>query len=60
MNKGVQGIDYGHVFGPNTAFLAGTQLVGAVVGVRRGIPGRYAGISYDRFAETPLHKPSAF
>jgi len=27
------GIDYGHVFGPNTAFLAGTQLAGAVVGL---------------------------
>ena len=27
------GIDYGHVFGPNTAFLAGTQLAGTVVGL---------------------------
>ncbi|WP_035966015.1 ShlB/FhaC/HecB family hemolysin secretion/activation protein [Caballeronia grimmiae] len=54
------GIDYGRVFGPNTAFLAGTQLVGAVVGVRGGIPGKYAGLSYDVFAGTPIYKPSAF
>lgn len=54
------GIDYGRVFGPNTAFLAGTQLVGAVIGVRGGVPGKYAGLSYDLFAGTPIHKPSAF
>ncbi|SAK70849.1 polypeptide-transport-associated domain-containing protein [Caballeronia hypogeia] len=54
------GIDYGRVFGPNTAFLAGTQLVGAVVGIRGGLPMKYAGFSYDVFAGTPIYKPSAF
>jgi hemolysin activation/secretion protein len=48
------------VFGSNTAFLAGTQLVGAVVDVRSGIPGKYAGLSYDFFAGTPIQKPCAF
>ncbi|WP_250490429.1 ShlB/FhaC/HecB family hemolysin secretion/activation protein [Caballeronia sp. INML2] len=53
------GIDYGRVFGPNTAFLAGTQLVGAVIGIRGGVPSKYAGFSYDLFAGTPIYKPSA-
>ncbi|MDR5828370.1 ShlB/FhaC/HecB family hemolysin secretion/activation protein [Caballeronia sp. LP006] len=54
------GIDYGRVFGPNTAFLAGTQLVGAVIGIRGGVPTKYAGLSYDLFAGTPIYKPSRF
>ncbi|MDR5775656.1 MULTISPECIES: ShlB/FhaC/HecB family hemolysin secretion/activation protein [unclassified Caballeronia] len=54
------GIDYGRVFGPNTAFLAGTQLVGAVIGIRGGVPTKYAGLSYDLFAGTPIYKPSGF
>ncbi|GJH25794.1 ShlB/FhaC/HecB family hemolysin secretion/activation protein [Caballeronia novacaledonica] len=54
------GIDYGRVFGPNTAFLAGTQLVGAVIGIRGGVPSKYAGFSYDLFAGTPIYKPAAF
>jgi hemolysin activation/secretion protein len=54
------GIDYGRVFGPNTAFLAGTQLVGAVVGIRGGVPSKYVGLSYDLFAGTPIYKPSGF
>jgi hemolysin activation/secretion protein len=54
------GIDYGRVFGPNTAFLAGTQLVGAVVGIRGGVPSKYVGVSYDLFAGTPIYKPSGF
>lgn len=53
------GIDYGRVFGPNTAFLAGTQLAGAVIGLRGGVPSKYAGFSYDVFAGTPLYKPSS-
>ncbi|WP_322012243.1 ShlB/FhaC/HecB family hemolysin secretion/activation protein [Paraburkholderia sp. J12] len=52
------GVDYGHVFGPNTAALAGTQLAGAVIGVRGGIPARIAGLSYDLFAGTPIYKPA--
>ena len=54
------GIDYGRVFGPNTAFLAGTQLVGAVIGIRGGVPSKYVGVSYELFAGTPIYKPSAF
>ncbi|GAB5094626.1 hypothetical protein YK56LOC_03420 [Caballeronia sp. HLA56] len=54
------GNDYGRVFGPNTAFLAGTQLVGAVIGIRGGVPTKYAGLSYDLFAGTPIYKPSGF
>jgi len=54
------GIDYGRVFGPNTAFLTGTQLAGAVVGIRGGVPAKYVGLSYDLSAATPLYKPSGF
>ncbi|MEW6343975.1 MAG: ShlB/FhaC/HecB family hemolysin secretion/activation protein [Paraburkholderia sp.] len=54
------GIDYGCVFGPNTTYLAGTQLAGAVIGVRGGLPARFAGLSYDLFAGTPVYKPSGF
>ena len=54
------GIDYGRVFGPNTAALAGTQLAGAVIGIRGGIPSRFVGVSYDLFAGTPIYKPAGF
>ena len=54
------GIDYGHVFGPNTSTLAGAQLAGAVIGIRGGVPAKYVGISYDLFAGTPIYKPSGF
>jgi len=54
------GLDYGHVYGPNTAFLAGTQLAGAVIGIRGNVPTRYAGIAYELFAGTPMYKPSSF
>lgn len=54
------GIDYGRVFGPNTASLAGTQLAGAVIGIRGGLPSRFFGLSYDLFIGTPIFKPSAF
>jgi filamentous hemagglutinin len=54
------GIDYGHVFGPGTALLAGTQLAGAVIGIRGGMPVKYAGFSYDLFAGTPIYKPAGF
>jgi hemolysin activation/secretion protein len=54
------GLDYGRVFGPNTAFLAGTQLAGAAVGLRGAVPAKYAGVTYDLFAGTPLYKPAAF
>ncbi len=54
------GIDYGRVFGPNTAFLAGTQLAGAVIGIRGGLPSRFMAFSYDLFVGTPVYKPSGF
>jgi hemolysin activation/secretion protein len=54
------GIDYGRVFGPNTAALAGTQLAGAVIGIRGGVPAKFVGVSYDLFAGTPIYKPSGF
>ncbi|WP_028229479.1 ShlB/FhaC/HecB family hemolysin secretion/activation protein [Paraburkholderia ferrariae] len=54
------GIDYGHVFGPGTAALAGTQLAGAVIGIRGGVPVKYAALSYDLFAGTPVYKPTGF
>ncbi len=54
------GIDYGRVFGPNTAALAGTQLAGAVIGIRGGVPAKYVGVSYDLFAGTPIYKPASF
>ncbi|MGF6604532.1 hemolysin activation/secretion protein [Paraburkholderia sp. GAS448] len=54
------GIDYGRVFGPNTAFLVGTQLAGAVIGVRGSVPAKYGAFAWDLFAGTPLYKPSDF
>ncbi|RKR45361.1 ShlB/FhaC/HecB family hemolysin secretion/activation protein [Paraburkholderia sp. BL17N1] len=54
------GIDYGRVFGPNTAVLAGTQLAGAVIGIRGGVPAKVVGVSYDLFAGTPICKPEGF
>ncbi|WP_321945784.1 ShlB/FhaC/HecB family hemolysin secretion/activation protein [Paraburkholderia sp. J10-1] len=54
------GLDYGRVFGPNTELLAGTQLAGAVIGIRGGLPAKYVGVSYDLFAGTPIYKPSGF
>lgn len=54
------GIDYGHVYGPNTAFLAGTQVAGAVIGIRGSLPTRIAGFAYDLFAGTPIYKPAGF
>ncbi|SEJ87658.1 ShlB/FhaC/HecB family hemolysin secretion/activation protein [Paraburkholderia diazotrophica] len=54
------GIDYGRVFGPNTAILAGTQLAGAVIGIRGRVPAKYAGLSFDLFAGTPIYKPAGF
>ncbi|MDR5762504.1 ShlB/FhaC/HecB family hemolysin secretion/activation protein [Caballeronia sp. LZ035] len=53
------GIDYGRVFGPNTAFLAGTQLLGAVLSIRGGVPLPLAALKYDLFAGTPLIKPAS-
>ncbi|SDR49194.1 hemolysin activation/secretion protein [Paraburkholderia fungorum] len=54
------GIDYGHVFGPSAAFLAGTQLAGAVIGVRGSASAKAGALAYDLFAGTPIYKPSGF
>ncbi|MBN3770001.1 MULTISPECIES: ShlB/FhaC/HecB family hemolysin secretion/activation protein [Burkholderia] len=54
------GLDYGHVFGPNTANLSGTQLAGAVVGVKGRLGTRFGNYGYDLFAGTPIYKPSGF
>ena len=54
------GLDYGHVFGPNTANLAGTELAGAVIGVKGSIGTRFGAYGYDLFAGTPVYKPSGF
>lgn len=54
------GIDYGHVFGPSTVSLTGTQLAGAVIGLRGSVTTRVGGLSYDLFAGTPVYKPASF
>ena len=52
--------DYGRVWGRSAAWLAGTQLAGAVARVRGGVPTRLGTYSYDLFADTPVYKPSGF
>ncbi|NKJ49575.1 hypothetical protein CIC12_23145 [Burkholderia sp. SG-MS1] len=54
------GIDYGHVFGPSAVYLAGTQLAGAVVGIRGSTSAKAGALAYDLFAGTPIYKPSGF
>jgi hemolysin activation/secretion protein len=54
------GIDYGHVFGPNAALLVGTQLAGAVIGIRGSASTKAGALAYDLFAGTPIYKPSGF
>lgn len=54
------GIDYGRVSGPNTAALAGTQLVGGAVGLRGSVPAKYAGVCCDLFAGMPIYKPRGY
>ncbi|RZT38359.1 ShlB/FhaC/HecB family hemolysin secretion/activation protein [Cupriavidus agavae] len=50
------GADYGQVGGGSAAYLAGTRLAGAVLGVRGGYRGLYA----DLFVGKPLYKPAGF
>ncbi|NIF76273.1 filamentous hemagglutinin N-terminal domain-containing protein [Paraburkholderia sp. Cy-641] len=54
------GLDYGHVFGPNAAYLAGSQLAGAVIGVKGSVSAKASALAYDLFAGTPVYKPSGF
>lgn len=50
------GVDRGHVGGPSASTLVGTQLTGAVIGVR----GRWSQLQYDAFLGTPLSRPAQF
>lgn len=51
------GVDAGKVYGPGTASLPGTQLVGAVIGTR----GSFArGHYFDLFCGTALQQPASF
>ncbi|EDT42090.1 Polypeptide-transport-associated domain protein ShlB-type [Burkholderia ambifaria MEX-5] len=54
------GLDYGRVCGPQPVALVGTQLAGAVVGVKGSVATRFGGYGYDLFAGTPVYKPSGF
>lgn len=50
------GADYGQVNGRSAAYLVGTQLAGAVMGMRGG----YRGLHADLFIGKPLYKPTGF
>ncbi|CAJ0815497.1 ShlB/FhaC/HecB family hemolysin secretion/activation protein [Ralstonia flaminis] len=54
------GVDYGRVYGPAASGLAGTQLAGAVIGMRGGWGTSVGSISYDLFVGTPIYKPATF
>ncbi|KVU84300.1 hypothetical protein WK76_25090 [Burkholderia ubonensis] len=54
------GMDYGRVWGPQPIALVGTQLAGAVIGVKGSIGTRFGAYAYDLFAGTPVYKPSGF
>ncbi|KVZ54444.1 hypothetical protein WL18_03885 [Burkholderia ubonensis] len=54
------GLDYGHVWGPQPVALVGTQLAGAVIGIKGSIGTRFGAYGYDLFAGTPIYKPSGF
>lgn len=55
------GLDYGRVYGPSTEALVGTQLAGAVVGLRGGIgSSNFGSVSYDVFLGMPVYKPEQF
>ncbi|RQR36340.1 MULTISPECIES: ShlB/FhaC/HecB family hemolysin secretion/activation protein [unclassified Burkholderia] len=54
------GLDYGRVWGPQPVALVGTQLAGAVIGVKGSIGTRFGAYGYDLFAGTPVYKPTGF
>ncbi|MDR0244128.1 MAG: ShlB/FhaC/HecB family hemolysin secretion/activation protein [Burkholderia sp.] len=54
------GLDYGRVWGPQPVTLVGTQLAGAVLGVKGSVGTRFGAYAYDLFAGTPVYKPSGF
>ncbi|MGU7785226.1 ShlB/FhaC/HecB family hemolysin secretion/activation protein [Burkholderia sp. PU8-34] len=54
------GLDYGRVWGAQPVALVGTQLAGAVIGVKGSVGTRFGSYAYDLFAGTPVYKPSGF
>ncbi|SIT35870.1 putative activator/secretion protein [Paraburkholderia ribeironis] len=54
------GMDYGRLWGPFAANLAGTQLAGAVLGLRGGAPTRLGTYAYDVFIGAPIYAPPGF
>ena len=54
------GLDYGRVSGPRPVSLAGTQLAGAVVGVKGSVGTRLGAYAYDLFVGTPVYRPPGF
>ncbi len=54
------GLDYGRVWGAQPIALVGTQLAGAVIGIKGSVATRLGGYGYDLFAGTPVYKPSGF
>lgn len=54
------GLDYGRVYGPSTAGQVGTQLAGAVIGLRGSFGSSLGRLSYDVFAGVPIYKPAGF
>jgi hemolysin activation/secretion protein len=54
------GLDYGRVWGPQPVALVGTQLAGAVIGIKGSVGTRFGAYAYDLFAGTPVYKPSGF
>lgn len=48
------GLDFGKVYGPSAANLAGDKLAGAAIGLRGSVLG---GLSYDIFSSWALYKP---
>ncbi len=54
------GLDYGRVWGAQPIALLGTQLAGAVIGVKGSVATHFGAYGYDLFAGTPVYKPSGF
>ncbi|CAN0624694.1 Outer membrane transporter CdiB-2 [Burkholderia multivorans] len=54
------GLDYGRVWGAQPVALVGTQLAGAVIGVKGSIGTKFGAYAYDLFAGTPVYKPAEF
>ncbi|TWC77692.1 hypothetical protein FBX98_101102 [Burkholderia sp. SJZ115] len=46
--------------GPQPIVQVGTQLAGAVIGVKGSVATRFGTYGYDLFAGTPVYKPSGF